>query len=60
MITMAKITTMHKNNITDRSNHITREASITRDSRIHLRKPFIKNDLPKDNNLKCFPNKTVG
>ena len=53
MIIMAKIT------ITDRNNLSITKAIKTRDSS-NQRKPFTKNDLPKNNNLKCFPNKTAG
>ena len=53
MIIMAKITIM------DRSHRNTRKAIKIKDSS-NLRKPYMKNDLPKDCNLKCFPNKTAG
>ena len=53
MIIMAKI------NITDRNNLSTTEAIKTRDSS-NQRKPFTKNDLQKNNTLKCFQNKTAG
>ncbi len=53
MIIMAKIT------ITDWNNLSITKAIKTRDTS-NQRKPFTKNDLPKNNNLKCFPNKTVG
>ena len=53
MIIMAKITITDRNNLS-----ITKAIKIIDTS--NQRKPFTKNDLPKNNNLKCFPNKTVG
>ena len=59
MTIMAKITTIVKNTIMDRNKHHTRKAGQTRDSN-SLRKPFMRNDLPKDSSTKCFPNKIAG